>query len=103
MTGFEYFFASLKKVLNNKEIYGLWPDFEPEYDKREHAWTNLKGLGDVLLLNCGQCDGPSDMRHNRCKTCVEQRKDIAKTSYKESMGQLTIDWPSIILCRIYTE
>ena len=61
--------GTIKKILKNNEIYCLWPDFEPEYDKREHAWTNLKGLGDVLLLNCGQCDGPSDMRHDRCKTC----------------------------------
>ncbi len=30
--------------------------FEPQYDEREHTWTTLRGLGDILLLNCAQCD-----------------------------------------------
>jgi len=65
LTSFENYFRALKKAIGEPETFDLWPDFEPDYDEREYAWTNLKGLGETLLLNCGQCDGPSDMRHNR--------------------------------------
>jgi len=103
VTAFEHYFASLKKVLGRSDLYDIWPDFEPEYDEREYAWSNLKGLGETLLLNCGQCDGPSDMRHERCKTCVERRKEIAKETYKKTVGRPIDKWPTIILCRIHME
>lgn len=103
MTTFEHYFASLKKSLGRDDLYDVWPDFEPEYDEREYAWTDLRGLGETLLLNCGKCDGPSDMRHERCKACVDKRKDIAKNAYKKAMGRLINKWPTIILCRIHTE
>jgi len=103
LTSFEHYFSSLKKALGKNELYDIWPDFEPEYDEREYAWTNLKGLGETLLLNCGQCDGPSDMRHIKCKDCVEKRKEIARNTYNKAMGRSIDKWSTIILCRIHTE
>ena len=103
MVAFEHFFSSLKKTLEKDGIYDIWPDFEPEYDDREHAWTNLRGLGDTLLLNCGQCDGPSDMRHLRCKDCVNQRNVLAKDTFHKTMGRSINKWSTIILCRIHTD
>lgn len=103
MTSFEQYFEALKKVLGKEDIYDIWPDFEPEYDEREYAWTTLRGLGESLLLNCGQCDGPSDMRHNRCKECIEKRKEIANKTYERIMGRPMEKWGAIILCRIHTE
>ena len=58
-------------------LYDIWPDFEPVYDENEYSWTTLRELGETLLLNCGECDGPSDMRHPRCDTCVKKRSGIA--------------------------
>ncbi|MEM2888570.1 MAG: hypothetical protein QXR63_01195 [Candidatus Bathyarchaeia archaeon] len=103
MTAFEKYFASLKEALGKHELFDLWPDFEPEYDEREYAWTDLKGLGETLLLNCGRCDGPADMRHNKCRTCVEKRKEIAKDTYRKAMGRTIEKWPAISLCRIHIE
>ena len=103
MTAFERYFSSLKKALGKNELYDIWPDFEPEYDEREYAWTTLRGLGESLLLNCGRCDGPSDMRHSRCKMCVERRKEIARKTYEKVMGRPIKKWDAIILCRIHVE
>jgi hypothetical protein len=103
MTAFEHYFSSLKESMGKNAIYDIWPDFEPEYDEREYAWTDLKGLGETLLLNCGKCDGPSDMRHERCRTCVDKRKEIAKNTYRKAMGRAMGKWPTVILCRIHTE
>ena len=103
MTAFERYFESLKKALGKDEIYNIWPDFEPEYDEREYAWTNLRGLGESLLLNCGPCDGPSDMRHERCKSCVERRREISEKTYEKALGRPVGKWSTIILCRIHME
>jgi len=103
MTTFEYYFSSLKKALGREDLYNIWPDFEPQYDEREYAWTELKGLGETLLLNCGQCDGPSDMRHEKCKVCVDKRKEVAKKAYKKITGRQIDKWPTTILCRVHTE
>ncbi len=103
MTTFEHYFSSLKRALGRDDLYSIWPDFEPEYDEREYAWTNLRGLGETLLLNCGQCDGPSDMRHTQCKACADKRKEIAKKTYQKTVGRPIEKWPTIILCRIHTE
>ena len=103
MTAFERFFASLKLVLGRDDIYGIWPDFEPEFDEREHAWTDLRGLGETLLLNCGQCDGPSDMKHERCRGCTDRRRETAKKTYTKTTGRQKGKWPTIILCRIHTK
>ncbi len=103
MTTFEHYFNSIKKILGRDDLYDKWPDFEPYYDEREYAWTDLRGLGEALLLNCGQCDGPSDMRHKRCKSCVEKRKDLAKNTYQKTVGRPIDKWSTIILCRIHTE
>ena len=103
MTCFERFFASLKKALGRADLFDIWPDFTPEYDEKEFAWTTLRGLGEVLLLNCGVCDGPSDLRHIKCKECVEKRSQIAKEAYQKATGRPKENWHAIILCRIYTE
>jgi len=103
MTAFEHYFEAVKKALGQPGLYEIWPDFEPEYDEREYAWTTLRGLGETLLLNCGQCDGPSDLRHQQCKSCVERRDQIAKKTYEKSLGRPIDKWSTIILCRIHTE
>jgi hypothetical protein len=103
VTAFESYFKALKKALDKENIFDIWPDFEPEYDEREYAWTTLKGLGEALLLNCGQCEGPSALRHRRCQACAEKRSELAKTTYRKSTGRVMQKWPTRILCRIHTE
>ena len=100
MTAFEHYFKSLKKILG-EDIYDIWPDFEPEYGEREFTWTTLKGLGEVLILNCGKCEGPSDLRHEKCKGCVETRCKVASEIYEKIKGEVKSSWPTILLCRIY--
>jgi hypothetical protein len=103
LTAFESHFNALKKVLGDEAIYDVWPDFEPQYDEHEYAWTTLRGLGEVLILNCGVCDGPSDLRHARCKECVEKRSRIAKEGYQKATGRPKEKWSTLFLCRIHTE
>ena len=103
MTSFEHYFSSLKRAVGRDDLYDIWPDFEPEFDEREFAWTDLRGLGETLLLNCGQCEGPSDMRHRRCRACVDNRKRMAKETHAKSTGRQIGQWPTVILCRIHTE
>lgn len=103
MTSFEHYFEALKKALGREDLYDIWPDFEPDFDEREYAWTTLRGLGESLLLNCGRCDGPSDMRHSKCRTCVEKRKEIARRTYEKVMGHPIEKWNAVILCRIHIE
>jgi len=103
MTCFERFFNSLKKALAREDLYEIWPDFTPEYDEKEFAWATLRGLGEVLILNCGACDGPSDLRHGRCKECADKRSQIAKEAYQKATGRPKEKWPIVILGRIYTE
>jgi hypothetical protein len=103
MTSFEHYFSAIKAVLGRDDLYEVWPDFEPQYDEREYAWTTLRALGEVLLLNCGKCDGPSDLRHNRCKVCVEKRGETAKNAYQKATGRSKQKWTTLVLCRIHTE
>ena len=103
MTSFEHYFSAIKVALGRDDLYEVWPDFEPHYDEREYAWTTLRALGEVLLLNCAKCDGPSDLRHNRCKVCVEKRGEIAKDAYQKATGRSKQKWTTLILCRIHTE
>jgi hypothetical protein len=103
LTAFENYFIALKKVLENEDVYDVWPDFEPQYDEREYAWATLRGLGEVLLLNCGLCDGPSDLRHVRCKDCSERRGKLAKEAYQKTTGRQKEKWSTLFLCRIHTE
>jgi len=103
MTAFEHYFEALKKAVGREDAYDIWPDFEPQYDEREYAWATLRGLGETLLLNCGQCDGPSDLRHKECAVCVEKRTEAAKVTYSKFTGRAMEKWPTTILCRIHTE
>jgi hypothetical protein len=103
MTAFENYFKALKKALKIEGVFEVWPDFEPVYDDREYAWTVLRGLGEVLLLNCGVCDGPSDLRHFRCKECIEKRCKIAHEAYQKATGRSKEKWQTIFLCRIHME
>jgi len=101
MTSFEHYFSALKKALSKTDLCEGWPDFNPQYDENEYVWTTIRGLGEALLLNCGQCDGPSDLRHMRCKSCAEKRGSIAKDAFQKTIRQSKDNWATIILCRIY--
>lgn len=103
LTAFENYLNALRKVLGDDAGYDVWPDFEPQYDEHEYTWTRLKGLDEVLILNCGTCDGPSDLRHERCKDCVEKRDMTAKEAYERATGGLKEKWSTLFLCRIQTE
>jgi len=103
LTAFEHYFKALKKALGREDLYEIWPDFEPQFDESEFAWTTLHGLGELLLLNCGSCEGPSDLRHNRCKSCTEKRAQIAEEVYQKSTGRPKEKWAAIALCRIHAE
>lgn len=103
MTAFENYFLALKKIFRDETIFNVWPDFEPQYDEQEYAWATLRGLGEVLILNCGVCDGPSDLRHMRCKECVEKRYKVAKDAYQKATGRAKEKWSTVFLCRIHTE
>ncbi len=94
MTAFEHYFYVLKKALGRADLYDIWPDFESQYDEREHAWTTFRGLGDVLLLNCAQCDEPSNQRYSRCKGCVE-RSNWLKTRIKSPQDNLNRSGPHL--------
>lgn len=102
MTSFENFFNALKKALMKPRLYEIWPDFEPVYDENEFSWTNLRNLGETLLLNCGECDGPSDMRHARCKECVGTRSQTATQAYNAATGRGKERWSTVMLCRIHS-
>ena len=102
LTAFENYFNALKKICGDS-VYEVWPDFEPQFDEREYAWTTLQGLGEVLVLNCGVCDGPSDPRHALCKECAEKRGKLAKEAYQEATGHPKDKWSTLFLCRIHTE
>jgi len=101
MTSFEHHFSALKRALGENDLYDVWPDFTPQYDEYEYAWTTIRGLGEALLLNCGQCDGPSDLRHAQCKNCAEKRSLIAKDAFQKATSRLKDTSSAIILCRIY--
>jgi hypothetical protein len=103
LTAFENYFDALKKILGDENIYDVWPDFEPQYDEQEYAWATLRGLGEVLIFNCGVCDGPSNLRHIRCKECVDKRSKIAIEAYAKSTGQSKEKWNTLFLCRIHKE
>jgi hypothetical protein len=103
LTAFESYFGALKKLLGNEGVYDLWPDFEPLYDEGEYTWTTLPGLGEVLMLNCGICDGPSDLRHIHCRECLEKRGRNAREAYQRATGRAKEKWATLFLCRIHTE
>jgi len=103
LAAFENYFNALKKILEDENVYDIWPDFEPQYDEQEYAWATLRSLGEVLILNCGVCDGPSDLRHARCKECTDKRSKIAKEAYQKATGRPKEKWSTLFLCRIHTE
>lgn len=98
MTCFERFFSSLKYWLNLPKAYDRWPDFEPSFDSEEYLFLELKNEK-ALLLNCGDCDGPSDVSHPICEKCVEFRIKFAERETKHIHDA----WHHIILARIYTK
>lgn len=101
MTSFEHYFVALKKALGKNDLYEIWPDFGPQFDEYEYVWTNIRGLGESLLLNCGQCEGPSDMRHAQCTACVDKREVMAKGAFQKATGEPKDKWGTVILCRIH--
>jgi len=98
LTSFERFFLSLKYWLDLPKAYDRWPDFEASFDPEEYIFINIKGEK-ALLLNCGECDGPSDVSHPNCEKCVSYRTKLAE---REIISNPTI-WRHIILARIYTK
>lgn len=101
MTAFEHYFEALKRALGRADVYDVWPDFEPRFDEREYAWITLQELGQALLLNCCQCDGPSDLRHGRCQYCTQKREQIAREAYEKATGRPKHKWNTIVLCRFH--
>jgi len=102
LTVFESYFGALKKILEGENSFAIWPDFEPKYDVQEYAWATLRGLGEVLILNCGVCDGPSDLRHARCKECSDKRSKVAAEAYERATGGSKEKFSMLLLCRIHT-
>jgi hypothetical protein len=100
LTCFENFFSSLKRALGHTELYDIWPEFEPAYDENEFTITTINRLGEVLLLNCGSCDGPSDTRHPKCNWCVHRRVEYGVEAYRKSTGKDKSAWSTIFLTRV---
>jgi hypothetical protein len=100
LTCFENFFASLKRTLSRIDLYDIWPDFEPVYEESEFTITTIHRLGEVLLLNCGSCDGPSDTRHPKCDLCVHRRVQYGVEAYQKSTGRSKSVWSTVFLTRV---
>ena len=98
MTSFERFFYSLKFWFNDPKLYDKWPSFETSFDIEEYILVEIKGKK-VLMLNCGDCDGPSDISHPICKKCVDFRKKFIENKNKLESNF----WSHLILSRIYTK
>jgi len=81
MTAFEGFFQELKTALKDHS-FEIWPEFSPDRDLEEFSIIKMKQLGNVLILNCATCDGPSDLRHSICEKCVKTRREYAKAKDK---------------------
>ncbi|MGQ4914638.1 MAG: hypothetical protein ACP6IU_07795 [Candidatus Asgardarchaeia archaeon] len=94
MTAFESFFNSLKKLLGISNDDKIWPTFKP-IENNDYTVVNMPNLGRVLVLNCQDCDGPSDPRHSLCQACISKR-------LTEISNQELWDIPKhILLSRIY--
>ncbi|MCP8318171.1 MAG: hypothetical protein H3Z51_15130 [archaeon] len=98
MTSFERFFTSLKYWLEIPKAYDRWPDFEASFDSEEYLLIELKNER-ALLLNCGDCDGPSDVSHPNCEKCIDFRTKFAERETKCDPNM----WRHLILARIYTK
>lgn len=95
MTAYEKFFENLKQELDKPDLYPIWPEFTAEYDADEYAFVSLPGLGGILMLNCGVCDGPSDLRHATCRSCAAARQAKAEARAPSQRAQ------SLTLCRFF--
>jgi len=60
MTSFEKIFVRLKEVLEERNLYDIWPDFESEFDENEYFRIEIGGLP-VLMLHCASCEGPHSL------------------------------------------
>lgn len=101
MTAFEKFFSEIKYALENDELFEIWPSFSPQFNKEEYFWSKIGNLGEVLILNCCSCDGPSDPRHKLCEKCIEERKKLAEEEYRKSTSSDKPSWNIVMLCRVY--
>ena len=95
MTAFEQLFTTLKQELDKPQLYPIWPSFSIDCDMEEYSYVTLPGLGSLLLLNCASCDGPSDLRHDTCKSCISTRKANALAHNPDQ--PIT----KVALCRFY--
>lgn len=103
LTVFENCFATIKTLLEDANLYCIWPDFEQQYDEHEYAPTTLQGLDEVLPLNCGFCDVLSDLRHGNRRKCADSRNKIAEEADRKPASQQKDKWARVLLCRIHTE
>ncbi len=94
LTAFEDFFKKLGLILNIQKT-STWPTF-PNTPVTDYTITNIKNLGTVLVINCNECDGPSDLRHTICKQCVRSVRE--RVEREESV----IPPKKIVLTRIFT-
>jgi len=98
LTSFEHLFRSIKYWLDIPKAYDKWPNFEASFDSKEYLFIELKSEK-ALLLNCGDCDGPSDVSHSTCEKCIEFRTKFAERDIKSEHKM----WKHLILARIYTK
>ena len=94
LTAFETFFKKLSLILKTKKTT-IWPNFS-NITVTDYTITNIKNLGTVLVVNCNECDGPSDLRHPVCKECIRQIK--GKIEQEEGVTPPK----KILLTRIFT-
>ena len=94
MTAFEGFFRKLSLILD-KQKTSSWPTFS-NTPVTDYTITNIKALGTVLVINCNECDGPTDLRHPICKQCVRSVRE--RVEKEESVTPPK----KIVLTRIFT-
>ncbi|MEM2133384.1 MAG: hypothetical protein Q6366_016705 [Candidatus Freyarchaeota archaeon] len=58
MTSFEKLFTRLKEVLEDQDLYGIWPDFESKFDENEYFRIEIGENLPVLMIHCASCEGP---------------------------------------------
>ncbi|MGQ4833228.1 MAG: hypothetical protein ACP6IS_04940 [Candidatus Asgardarchaeia archaeon] len=72
MVSFEKHFRLERKILNLSED-GPWPNFKRPSDKDYVFIENMDYLnGSALIINCGDCEGPSYLGNKLCLLCVKE-------------------------------
>jgi hypothetical protein len=58
LTSFEKLFTRLKEVLEDQNLYEIWPDFESKFDENEYFRIEIGENLPVLMIHCASCEGP---------------------------------------------